>query len=309
MNKRPVVMAVGLTVAGVAAGFGVRALADGVPSPSPLYYSGTLTENGALVNDSTHTIAINVYASQSANSTICQTIATSVPITNGRFRIQLDSACKSAINANPNAWVEVLDGTLNLGRTAIGAVPYAVEADHAMSATNATSATTAATANTAGGALQTTIAGLAPANTIPQITGWAQFTSDNEPVPYTTSGNITNGTTAGRWRRNGDSVQLRLETSFNGAPDPTGSLFWQLPSGLEGDPTALGYKGNVGSVWVWNGATALATACQALLTSDGKSLYAYCAGTSGQIGTSVVSPLVEVDFDVWYPVKGWTVTH
>ena len=42
------------------------------------------------------------------------------------------------LNANPDVYVEVLDQDTSLGLSKIGAVPYAVEADHAVNATNVT---------------------------------------------------------------------------------------------------------------------------------------------------------------------------
>jgi hypothetical protein len=146
-----------LALAG-ALGFGLKSvLADGIPSPNPLYYSGTLTEGGTLVNG-TRSITVYLWPDGTTMGTpLCQTVATTAPVTNGRFRIALATGCKAAINANPNAYVEVVDGTTSLGRNPIGAVPYAVEADHAVNATNAVSATTAATANAAAGTLATTL--------------------------------------------------------------------------------------------------------------------------------------------------------
>lgn len=142
--------------AGTALGFGMRSVpADGIPTPNPLYYSGTLTEGGSPVNGSRQ-ITVNLWingTAQIGEKAICTATTATTPVVNGRFRIALDSSCKGAINANPNVFVEV-DGTTSLGRAAIGAVPYAVEADHAVNAT------TAATANVGGGTLATTIAGL-----------------------------------------------------------------------------------------------------------------------------------------------------
>jgi hypothetical protein len=46
---------------GTGAGFGLKSvLADGIPSPNPLYYSRTLTEGSKLVND-TRAITINLW--------------------------------------------------------------------------------------------------------------------------------------------------------------------------------------------------------------------------------------------------------
>jgi len=154
MNVRRVSLAAGLVSLGALAGFGVKSFAEGIPSPSPLYYAGTLTENGTLANGA-RAITINVWSDGVSNGTpLCTTVAASANVNNGRFRIPLAGACKTALNNNANAWVEVIDGATSLGRSPIGAVPYAVEADHAVSATNAA---TAATANAAGGTLATTL--------------------------------------------------------------------------------------------------------------------------------------------------------
>ncbi len=141
MNNRHLFIAAGLTTLGALAGFGVKALADGIPSPNPLYYSGTLTEAGQVV-DGTRAITIDLWPdATTAGMPLCQTVASTTQVVGGRFRIALDSSCKAAINQNSGAYVEVIDGATSLGRASMGAVPYAVEADHAVNATNATNAT------------------------------------------------------------------------------------------------------------------------------------------------------------------------
>ncbi|MEO7034228.1 MAG: hypothetical protein ABI548_10075, partial [Polyangiaceae bacterium] len=69
------------------------------------------------------------------------------------------------VGANPGIWVEVLEGSAansaaSLGRTKVGAVPFAVEANHAVNADMATTAITAATATAAGGTLASAISAL-----------------------------------------------------------------------------------------------------------------------------------------------------
>jgi hypothetical protein len=148
MNRRHLFvgsMAGGLLVVGGLAGFALKARADGIPS-NPLYYSGTLTEGGQLVN-ATRAITINIWPDGTTQGTpLCQTVASTASVVSGRFRIALSGACKTAINQNNNAYVEVLDGATSLGRSPIGAVPYAVEADHATNADNAIAATYASDA-------------------------------------------------------------------------------------------------------------------------------------------------------------------
>jgi microcystin-dependent protein len=134
MNKRYLFIAAGLTTLGALAGFAVKAAADGIPSPNPLYYSGTLTEGGKVVND-TRAITVYLWPDKTTTGTpLCQTVASTTNVVDGRFRIALDSSCKSAINQNANVYVEVVDGATSLGRAPLGAVPYAVEADRASGA-------------------------------------------------------------------------------------------------------------------------------------------------------------------------------
>jgi hypothetical protein len=163
MTKQTAIILVGVAILGALAGLGLKALAAGIPSPTSLYYAGTLTETGVPVNG-TRAITVNLWPDGTTSSTaLCTTVASTVNVNNGRFRIPLSSTCKTAINQNANAWVEVIDGTTSLGRSPVGAVPYAVESDHAVSATTATtaaSAVAAGTANAAGGTLATVISGL-----------------------------------------------------------------------------------------------------------------------------------------------------
>jgi hypothetical protein len=160
MKIPKVLTAAGLITLGAFACLAIKAFADGIPSPNALYYAGTLTEGGVLVNG-LRAITVNLWPDgTTAGMPLCTTLPQMASVNGGRFRVPLPPACKSAVNQNANAWVEVVDGSTSLGRTPVGAVPYSVEADHAVNATlaaNATSAVTAATANAAGGTLATTI--------------------------------------------------------------------------------------------------------------------------------------------------------
>jgi hypothetical protein len=142
MNKRHLWIGgagAGLIILGGIAGVSVKALAEGIPSPTPLYYSGTLTENSSAVTGS-RTLTINLWPNAAptlGERTVCSPTTATTTLVSGRFRMALDASCKGAINQNSNVWVEVQDGTTSLGRSPVGAVPYAVEADHAVNATNA----------------------------------------------------------------------------------------------------------------------------------------------------------------------------
>jgi hypothetical protein len=174
MKRLPTLLALAAIGLAGLAGFGLRTvLASGIPDMSPLYYAGTLTENGQVVSGQ-RAITINLWADGTTGTTpLCQTVASAAQVTNGRFRIALATPCKAALNQNNNAWVEVIEGATTLGRSKIGAVPYAVEADHATDATHAatadsaTSATNAAHAATADSATNATNA----ANALTTIAG------------------------------------------------------------------------------------------------------------------------------------------
>jgi hypothetical protein len=141
MRVRSPVLGLGLLCAGSLIGFGLKSvLAEGIPDTDPLYYAGTLTEGGQPVTG-VRAITVNLWADGTTGATpLCQTVASTAAVMSGRFRIALAASCKAALNQNNNAWVEVVDGATSLGRVKIGAVPYAVEADHAVAATTAVTA-------------------------------------------------------------------------------------------------------------------------------------------------------------------------
>jgi hypothetical protein len=157
-GARPIFVAFLAGVASSGAVWGLRSvLADGIPTRNPLYYAGTLTESGQAVN-APRQVTVNLWNSakpEVGEVALCSTSVPSTPFVGGRFRIALDPGCKAAIDANPDAFVEVVvDGTTSFGRSKIGAVPYAVEANHAVSATNAA---TAASATAVTGSLSSTM--------------------------------------------------------------------------------------------------------------------------------------------------------
>src|SRR6478736_248199 len=321
----------------LAAGFvGGRAWAGGVPSKGALTYSGMLQNpDGTPLASAGHNLEIKLWSTgPTGGSMLCDTAVPAPTFTldsGGRFSVQLDDACTGAIGANAGAFVEVLLDGNTLGRTKLGAVPYALEANHAatadsaataatansattaataksaLTATTADSATTAATANSAGGALAATISALAQANAIPKVSGWTELATGSIPKLSTPSGQISNVTTAGRWRRVGDSLQLRMSTNFGGvAPNQTGQMVWNLPAGVVANVTSA-TRTNVGPVYVWSN-SGITQVCQAEITTALNQLYAYCS--AGPLTTtSPISPPASVEFDVTFPVQGWTVTQ
>ena len=149
--------------AGIAAAafVGGRAWAGGIPAAGALNYSGLLQDPTGTPVSGTQYIEVKLWndptASAAANL-LCDTMTPSaVALTNGRFSITLPDKCTSQVSANSGVWAEVIVGptansTASLGRAKIGAVPFAVEANHAVSADSATAAATAS------GALATQLA-------------------------------------------------------------------------------------------------------------------------------------------------------
>lgn len=147
----------GVVAAAIAGGFlAGRARAAGIPATGALSYSGVLEDVNGVTLSGSKQIKVALFDAQLVGTQQC-TVTQTVALVNGRFQVLLPDTCTQAVQANPNLWVEVTVDNSSLGRTKLGAVPYAAEASHAVSATTAT---TAATANAAGGSLGTTVAGL-----------------------------------------------------------------------------------------------------------------------------------------------------
>ena len=126
-----------------ALGYVIRARAGGIPTTNVLSYSGYI-QNGAGPLTGSHTIEVTFYNAASGGSVIdgCQTSAT-VTVTGGYFSVPLPlPACQNAVAQTQNVWVDVVVDGSDVGTTQVGAVPYAVEANHAVNADNATDAGT-----------------------------------------------------------------------------------------------------------------------------------------------------------------------
>jgi hypothetical protein len=116
-----------------------RAGAEGGPRTEPLHYAGELLENGVPVDD-TRAVTLTLWSSATASdagSKKCETSAPSTPIVKGAFRVPLDATCLAAVRATSDLWIEAAVGGKSLGRRKLGAAPFALEADHAVSATRA----------------------------------------------------------------------------------------------------------------------------------------------------------------------------
>jgi hypothetical protein len=128
-------------------GYALRAAASGIPSTSALAYAGVLEDAAGPINGE-HNIQVILYDATAGND-LCQSTSTAINVIDGHFSVPLPNGCTTAAGANPNIWIDVLVDGSDTGRTKIGAVPYAVEANHAVNADNATNATNATNASNA----------------------------------------------------------------------------------------------------------------------------------------------------------------
>lgn len=120
--------------------FVVRARAAGIPDAEVLTYTGYLEDgNGApLIGD--HSIAVRFWEADTGGDAICSAELATAELVSGRFQVPLPATCAEAVQANPNLFVDVAVDGASLGRTKLGAVPYALEAGHATAADVASAA-------------------------------------------------------------------------------------------------------------------------------------------------------------------------
>jgi len=149
-NLKWAAVAVGCAAIVAAAFVGGRAWAGGIPAAGALNYSGLLQDASGAPLSGTQYIEVKFWndatASAAANL-LCDTMTpTAIGLSNGRFSITLPDKCTTQVGSNIGIWTEVfvgpkVDAVASLGRSKIGAVPFAVEANHAVSADSAASAT------------------------------------------------------------------------------------------------------------------------------------------------------------------------
>ncbi len=134
-RNRVVLLTVSLGLGG-GLGYAIRATASGIPSASALTYAGVLEDASGPITGG-HNVQVILYDAATAGNNLCQSTTAAVSVVDGHFSVQLPDACTTAVGANPNVWADVLVDGNDTGRTKIGAVPYAVEANHAVTADNA----------------------------------------------------------------------------------------------------------------------------------------------------------------------------
>jgi len=215
------VATVGLTL------LAVRAHAAGVPDVDGMTYTGYLENADGTPLTGDHSVTVGFWQSEKATKVLCQANNSGdTTLVSGRFQIKLPAECTDAVKASPDVWVEVeVDGG-PLGRTKLGVVPYALEASHATSSDDATHAQSAETAANA-----------------PLVTEWAAYTPALS-IMFGAAVPANVHDTKGSWRREGDSMHVRIYTVFSAAAPNPGPLVWSLPNAKSvNQANLLGYVG------------------------------------------------------------------
>ncbi|MET0385638.1 MAG: hypothetical protein ABW321_06750 [Polyangiales bacterium] len=148
MRRATLIFIAGSAVAGLGSGYYMgRVQANRAPEPESLTYSGTLTDPAGKPVDETYQLTLNLFASAvpaEGEQPTCTVGPLEAPITQGHFSIDV-SACAAVLQATPEQYTELTAKTgenpeVKLGRSKIGAVPFALEARHSVIATQATQA-------------------------------------------------------------------------------------------------------------------------------------------------------------------------
>jgi hypothetical protein len=114
-----------------------RARAGGIPAAQALTYSGVLTDASGTPLVGSKSILVQLYDQATGGTAQCTIGPTVVTLAAGAFKVALPDTCAAAVHATPDLWVDVFVDGASVGRSKLGAVPYAVEADHASTATQA----------------------------------------------------------------------------------------------------------------------------------------------------------------------------
>jgi len=129
---------------GALSSYGWIAAAEGAPTTQPLFYGGVVASKQGEPLDGKHTVAVSIFDGETGGDPLCATSSLSAAFTEGHFRVALPSGnngCAQAVAANADTYVELtVDGT-TFPRSKIGAMPYAIESEHAKVATTASSVT------------------------------------------------------------------------------------------------------------------------------------------------------------------------
>lgn len=112
-----------------------RARAD-VAETQSLSYSGILTDPNGMPLTGDKNVQLQVFPDQDSDSTtaLCSVGPTTKTLAAGAFSVELPQLCVDAIHSHQHLWVELFVDGNSLGRSKLGAVPYALKADSASGA-------------------------------------------------------------------------------------------------------------------------------------------------------------------------------
>jgi hypothetical protein len=136
MNSKKIILGlvcIGITYFGLVHFFRI-AWASGIPNSQVINYVGTLTDSSGVVLTGDKSIQLVIWDQADNGAKQCFTEAITQTLRNGSFSIALPPECVTAIHNLSDLWAEIIVDSISFGRTKIGAVPYAVEADTASKA-------------------------------------------------------------------------------------------------------------------------------------------------------------------------------
>jgi hypothetical protein len=200
-TTRPVVLGLSLlAVAAIGSAYFIgRARAAGVPAMTPLTYSGTLTDTSGVALTGSKNLQVQFWDMATAGNVVCTTGSAAQMLVNGGFSIALPDPCVAVIHSTQDVWAEVLVDGASTGRTKIGAVPYALEADSAVKVAKDVSGTgmRICSGQTPVGSTAWTVYGSAPGQIVVTVdTSACGFTS--KPIYHTVLAGIgSHWTTSG----------------------------------------------------------------------------------------------------------------
>lgn len=283
-------------------GYGLHAYADGAPTAQPVWYAGSVSDPSGTPLTGSHQVWLRLYTQQTgASATLCTTGPSSIPFEKGRFRVEVSGACVDVMKKNPDLFVEVSvdDDTKPFPRAKVGAVPYALEAQHAM------------TANEAVGALKERL------DRLPIITEWKPFS----PELYANGQVLPRPADEGHhgmFRRVGDSVEARVYITGTKAFAGRDQVSFNLPNGLKVNRSKLtpaGTRVGAGS-WIGNDANGVTHNWLVVssINSEGRVQLVFdertnVAGTPGNVSPTTpfdVGRSGQAAFSFTAPVEGWT---
>ena len=259
-----------------------RVRAKGIPEAGALTYTGELeTPDGTPVSGEKN-IGLVLYDAAKQGAEVCSVGSGPVTLVSGRFQLSLPKACSDAISGNPDLWSELQVEGAPMGRTKLGAVPYAIESLHAVTAANT-----------------------------PVITAWALVPNPKLRQEISAAGtNLSGHTTKQMWRRVGDSIEISIGTDLNAAQS-NNPFVWDLPPGVVVDESKLEASKHVGSAFLWV-PTFGQQACVSLLGDGGRGIQVRCNGLQSPVGGEypyALPPSTFINIHIVIPVKGWSTTE